>query len=309
MPFHAVIDVRRWGDFGIGTYVRNLVGALARIDHDNRYTLIIRPQDAATASGLPSNFQVAPYARPDTEVLHNVTFPYFLRRFRADLYHIPLNSVAYWMPRPYVVTIHDMSSVMFPYGGDLRSTLHEERSAVALSERRASLPYLIQPDRSLEATLKISPGRIRTIYSVPPDPAFTHDHERRAGGTGTKLYDIRRPFILYAGTIRPQNISPGWWKHSPCSAANLNTNPDYRDLRLVIIGDVITLSGYCVRRAFTATRVDTFFPRFVPLETLKVFYRAASSFARSHRSTKASVWRLSKRWLAVLPWLLPIFLR
>ena len=114
MPFHVVIDVRRWGDFGIGTYIRNLVGALARIDHDNRYTLIARTQDSADLSVLPSNFQTAGHPRADTDVLHNVSFPYFLRRFRADLYHIPLNSVAYWMPRPYVVTIHDMSSLLFP---------------------------------------------------------------------------------------------------------------------------------------------------------------------------------------------------
>ena len=46
--------------------------------------------------------------------LHNFTFPHFLRAFHADLYHIPLNSVAWWMPQPYVVTIHDMSSCCFP---------------------------------------------------------------------------------------------------------------------------------------------------------------------------------------------------
>ncbi|HEX5432173.1 MAG TPA: hypothetical protein VFW83_09415, partial [Bryobacteraceae bacterium] len=127
MPFHIVIDVRRWADFGIGTYVRNLVRALARLDSRNRYTLIARPQDADSTSVLPLNFRTAFYSRRDTEVVHNIAFPYFLRRFGADLYHIPLNSVAYWMPRPYVVTIHDMSSLLFPARSDFRSTLHEER--------------------------------------------------------------------------------------------------------------------------------------------------------------------------------------
>src|SRR5215472_14085177 len=101
-PFHAVIDVRRWHDFGIGTYVRNLVQALAQIDPVNRYTLIARPQDAGALGPMPGNFQAASYARRDTDVVHNVTFPVFLRKFNADLFHIPLNSVAYWMPRPYV---------------------------------------------------------------------------------------------------------------------------------------------------------------------------------------------------------------
>jgi hypothetical protein len=32
MPFRAVIDARRIRDFGIGTYIRNLVHGLARVD-------------------------------------------------------------------------------------------------------------------------------------------------------------------------------------------------------------------------------------------------------------------------------------
>ena len=84
MPFHAVIDVRRWNDFGIGTYIRNLVTALARLDRENRYTLIIRPQDQREIAALGPNFATAAYARQDTEIPHNVTcFPLFLRQLQS----------------------------------------------------------------------------------------------------------------------------------------------------------------------------------------------------------------------------------
>ena len=46
MPIHVVFDARHWRDFGIGTYVRNLIQALAALDHENRYSLVVRPQDA-----------------------------------------------------------------------------------------------------------------------------------------------------------------------------------------------------------------------------------------------------------------------
>ena len=36
-----------------------------------------------------------------------------MRRFWADVCHIPLNVVSLFMPRPYVVTVHDMSSLLF----------------------------------------------------------------------------------------------------------------------------------------------------------------------------------------------------
>jgi len=44
MPLRIAIDARRLGDFGIGTYIRNLVRSLARLDRENHYTLIIRPK-------------------------------------------------------------------------------------------------------------------------------------------------------------------------------------------------------------------------------------------------------------------------
>jgi glycosyltransferase involved in cell wall biosynthesis len=60
----------------------------------------------------------------------------------------------------------------------------------------------------------------------------------------------------------------------------LENHPLFGQLRLVIIGD--ELSKYpAVRRAVVATRVEPFvrFLGFVPLDTLKVFYRAATLFA------------------------------
>jgi glycosyltransferase involved in cell wall biosynthesis len=278
-PFHAVIDVRRWHDFGIGTYVRNLVQALARIDSVNRYTLISRPQDVEALSPLPGNFRAAPYERRDTEVLHNVTFPFFLRKFKADLYHIPLNSVAYWMPRPYVVTVHDMSTLLYPSRNDLRATLHEERYRRGAVRAARVIAVSHSTKRDLEAVLPIAPARIRTIYSAP-DPAFTGDHEDPKHQQVLERYSIRTPFILYAGTVRPQKNIPRLVEAFAVLRGEFENHPRYRDLRLVIIGDDLSRNP-SVRRAVIATRIEPFvrFLGFVPIETLKVFYRAALVFA------------------------------
>ena len=40
MPLRIVFDARRIADFGIGTYIRNLVRSLAKIDQSNQYTLV-----------------------------------------------------------------------------------------------------------------------------------------------------------------------------------------------------------------------------------------------------------------------------
>src|SRR5215467_5359951 len=101
MSLHIAIDARRIRDFGIGTYIRSLVHALADLDHTNQYTLISAPSDVRTLAGLPENFQIAVYARSDSAYLDHLAFPAFLRSLSPDLVHIPLNRVPLLMIRPY----------------------------------------------------------------------------------------------------------------------------------------------------------------------------------------------------------------
>src|SRR5215831_14547541 len=123
--FRAVIDVRRVRDFGIGTYIRNLVQALGVLDKINRYVLVGVSADRKVLGELPKNFEFAAYARSDNSPWDNLAFPIFLRRFHPDLVHIPLNRVPLAMPRPYVVTIHDMASLLF-----------DQRSGARMNVRR-----------------------------------------------------------------------------------------------------------------------------------------------------------------------------
>ena len=59
MPYTIGIDARKIQDFGIGTYVRNLIRSLAAIDAENRYVLLAKPGDREGLLDLPDNFQVA----------------------------------------------------------------------------------------------------------------------------------------------------------------------------------------------------------------------------------------------------------
>jgi glycosyltransferase involved in cell wall biosynthesis len=280
MPLHTVIDARHIGDFGIGTYIRNLIRSLARLDLENRYTLIARPENAAEIAEVGPNFETAIYARAETTLLHNIAFPRFLRRFHADLYHVPLNYVAWWMPRPYVVTIHDMSSLMFPKRQDFRHTMHEEHYRRGAQRAARIITVSHSTRRDLESVLHVPAGRIRTIYSAP-DPAFTFNgHDPEYDRQMLDRYSIRYPFILYAGAIRPRKNIPRLIEAFAVLRSELEQHPQLRDLRLIIIGDEISKHP-SVRRAVMESRIEPAvrFLGFVPLETLKVFYRAASVFA------------------------------
>ena len=279
MPLHIAIDIRRLGFFGIGTYIRNLVGALAGLDQESRYSLIALPG----AEGLPGvgpNFQVATYDGPSAGLYQDISFPLFLRRLHADVFHIPLNYVPYLMPRPYVVTVHDLSSITFQSGGGFRGTVHRERYRRGAARAARVIAVSNATRRDLRDVLGIPEERIQTIYSAP-DPAFTEQTPSAPEQEQIlQRYQIQPPFILYAGTIRPHKNVGRLVEAFAVLHAELENHPEYRDLKLVIIGD--ELSRYPeVRRTVIATRMEPFvrFLGFVPIDTLKVFYRAATVFA------------------------------
>jgi glycosyltransferase involved in cell wall biosynthesis len=278
MP-HVVIDARRIRDFGIGTYIRNLIHGLSRLEATNQYTLIIPSNDIAELRGLGSNFATAVYAHLDTEVMHNIAFPKFLRTLRANLYHIPLNSVAWWMPPPYILTIHDMSTLLFPAHRSFRNRMHEQRFRRGALRAACVIAVSNSTRRDVETVLHVPAERIRTIYSAP-DPAFTANAHGGDDNQTLERYSIQRPFILYAGAIRPQKNIPRLIEAFAVLRGELENHPEFRELRLVIIGDELSRNPG-VRRAVVSSRVENFvrFLGFVPMDTLRVFYRAAAAFA------------------------------
>src|SRR5215469_14371057 len=112
MPIRIAIDIRRVRDFGVGTYIRNLVRSLASLDQTNHYILVRSAvYDAPELGELPHNFEFAVYQGTERRALTEISFPIFLKGLVADVYHIPLNTVPLWMPKPYIVTVHDMANI------------------------------------------------------------------------------------------------------------------------------------------------------------------------------------------------------
>ena len=96
-------------EFGVGTYTRNVVRALSRLDQDNEYVLIGTPQRVPEMGALPANFRTIPLLDPDTSVRGYLQCRAVLKEMRCDLVHIPhLFGMPRNLPCPYVVTVHDV---------------------------------------------------------------------------------------------------------------------------------------------------------------------------------------------------------
>src|ERR1700746_724364 len=103
------IDIRRMTEFGVGTYIRNVVRNLGRLDHENEYLLFGSPAKVEEIGALPPNFHTVPLRASDRSVEGYREFRTALKRLGCDLVHIPnLFSVPRLLPCPYVMTVHDM---------------------------------------------------------------------------------------------------------------------------------------------------------------------------------------------------------
>ena len=275
-----VLDARHLQDFGIGTYIRNLVHGLAGIDQANSYIAVMLPKDRDLFQGLPSNFQTVEYWHTDAEKVDHVAFPMFLRRFRADLFHIPLNRVPWFMPTPYVVTVHDMSRQLLA-GTGWRNQLSLYCARRGLMRAGKVVTVSGATRRSAETVLGIPHDHIRVIYNAP-DPRFFSpspaNHRERLNIL--ERYGINYPYILYVGKISPQKNVPRLIESFAVLKTELAGDVEFDGLRLVIVGDDISQFP-AVRRAAAQSRLGQAirFLGYVPFETLRIFYESAAAFA------------------------------
>jgi glycosyltransferase involved in cell wall biosynthesis len=284
------IDARRIRDFGVGTYIRNLVQALAAAGTDHHFHLICSPEDIPQFAHLPSNFETVVYARRDSSRLDHVALPRLINRLRADVTHIPFHRVPLFLDKPYAVTIHDLSSLFYDDASGLLHAVRGFRLRRGLERAGGIIAVSGATQRDVMNLVPDAAGRIRLIYNAP-DPLFLQRRLPDSPGlTGAQnvsrerhrileRYQIRYPFLLYAGSIRPQKNIPRLIEAFAVARSGLENHGGYRDLRLIIIGDEISRHPD-VRRAVIHSRVEhcVRFLGFIPFETLRIFHELATAF-------------------------------
>lgn len=288
--FTVGIDARHLRDFGIGTYIRNLLPEIGAADPSIEYRVAYTPGDKELLATLPSNFQLFEYPHQDRERMDHVRFPWFMRGLHVDLTHIPLNRVPWFMPRPYVVTVHDISNLLFEPGDGPMPQLRKARIKRGLARAARVIAVSSATRRDVVQTLAIPEDNVHLIYNAL-DPNFLQARpmiNARAAGPDAETFERRRileryqihyPYLLYVGQIRPQKNIPRLVEAFAVVRNQLKDHPEYRDLRLLVIGDQI--SKYpAVRRAVIESRVEDAvrFLGFVPFDTLRIFYEKAEAF-------------------------------
>jgi glycosyltransferase involved in cell wall biosynthesis len=278
----VAIDIRRITEFGVGTYTRNIVRALTRLDHSNQYFLIGSPQKVAEIGPLPANFKTVSLLEPDTTVKGYFEFRAVMKRLHCELVHIPH---LFWVPRtlpcPYVMTVHDLLEHMYgahDHSG-LRRSLHFHLTRHVLQRAGRILAVSRFTKSEIEKLFGISSRRIEVVYNAI-DERFLRGHASEADRQLlAERYLVTYPFLLYAGRISPHKNLVRIIEAFSALKTELEKESMYPDLKLIIIGDELSKHPD-LRRTVIRSGVhhDVRFMGFVPIEMLRVFYDAAKIF-------------------------------
>ncbi|MBI3932142.1 MAG: glycosyltransferase family 4 protein [Acidobacteria bacterium] len=272
------IDARKWRDYGIGTYVRNLVRHLARLDRETTYFLLCDRADEATLRDLAENFVPVVEDSAGYGIKEHWSIPHQLRRLKADLLHSPHYVLPWLCPIPSVVTVHDCIHLLFPQYLPNRMALHYARSMMGRAVRRSALVFTVS-EASKRDILRFYPEADPERVLVVPnaiDDALLVDPGEEEMERVRERYQIRGRFVLYAGNIKPhKNL-----ERLVAAFGLLKQRAGHEDLKLFIIGDEVNRYG-SLRRAVEAAgvRQDVRFFGFVPDRTLAALYRLAAAFA------------------------------
>ena len=269
------IDARKLHDYGIGTYVRNLLRHLSRLDRETEYVLICRFHDCGFAAELGENFRAVVESSPAYSIREQFLVPMDLRREGVDLFHAPHYVLPPLTPCKSVVTIHDCIHLRFPQylpnrlgyayaRASLWIATHRSSRVLTVSEasKRDILRYFRVPERKIDVIYNAIDER---FWHAPPEEEVERVRER---------YQLGDPFVLYAGNIKPhKNLE------RLIEAFHTLRRGELEHVKLLIIGDEI--SKYAtLRRAVHKYKLHKHvrFFGFVPDRTLAVLYRLAGVF-------------------------------
>lgn len=269
------IDARKLHDYGIGTYVRNLIRALARIDHQNEYALLCRPADCDAIAALGDNFRAVPEPSGNYSVKEQWHVPLTLRRVKADVFHAPHYVLPQFLPCPAVVTIHDCIHLRFPEYLPNRFAYGYAKLFMTMAARQATRVLTVSEasKRDILGYLRVPAAKVEVIYNGLDD-RFSRSPDTAEVELVRQRFQLTDPYLLYAGNIKPhKNVD------RVIEAFARLKKRGHESLKLLIIGDEISKSPQ-LRRAVHRLQLhqQVRFLGFVSNDTLAVLFRLASVF-------------------------------
>ncbi|MBI3363703.1 MAG: glycosyltransferase [Ignavibacteriae bacterium] len=197
---HIAIDARKYFDFGIGTYIQCLAGALSKLSTAHTFSLYVAPHDAARIVP-PDGWKMRSVPYGKYSVSEFMLFGFRVRRDGVQLFHEPHYTLPAGLKGRSVVTIQDLAQLRLPqYFTPLQRAYahfmiqHALRHAGAVLTTSQFTRHDIMDKFGLDASrVIVVPLGIRDVFQPISDTQRLDRFRVRNG--------LEKPYILYVGNM------------------------------------------------------------------------------------------------------------
>jgi glycosyltransferase involved in cell wall biosynthesis len=200
----VLLDARKARDFGIGTHILGLLGALAE-RHRFDLSAVMRREDVEL---LPENVAAVVSNAPHYSVTELVSVGNAIRRVAPDIFHAPHYVVPLFPPRATVVTIHDLMHLQRPEHASIAKRIYARwmmgravrSSARVIAVSEATRGDLVREFPSAAAKVTVIPNGVGA-------PFF----ESESGGdrAARERYGLAERYVLFLGNDKPHKNLAG----------------------------------------------------------------------------------------------------
>jgi glycosyltransferase involved in cell wall biosynthesis len=227
----VLLDARKARDFGIGTYIRGLLGGLAQQDRWDLTALVFSGEEALLPPGVAARVCAARhYSLGELVAVRRA-----ISAAKPDLFHAPHYVVPFFPPRTTVVTIHDLMHLTRPEHATpakrayarwmMGRALRLAAKVIAGSEATKREILAFGPSRGLE--VEVIPYGVRQ--------EFFECEEKRVSMRGlaearSPVLPFEAPYLLFLGNDKPHKNLDG------LLAAFARLRASFPSLSLVLAG-------------------------------------------------------------------------
>lgn len=202
------IDARMADWSGIGSYTRNFLKALRKIDDENKYILFCNGESSSLLPEAP-NFIKREVNVPVFSVAGQFGWRKILASAELDLFYTPYTIVPQRYPCPVVGTVHDLIPWRMPQVQRSKFARVFYRSLIKRSVRQTNR-IIVDSNFArddLIGFLKVPQGRIRVVPAAAEEIYRPIRDKIRLESVREK-YGLGYPFLLNVGTARPHKNLP-----------------------------------------------------------------------------------------------------
>jgi len=197
------IDARKINDFGIGTYIQNLVRYLLELDKQNQYFLFFNHRDIENYSYPKERVVKLINNSPKYSIREHFSLSHQAKKYEIQLFHEPHYTLPYFLKCKKVVSIHDLIHLKFPQhlSGKKAYIYAKFMFGQAVKKADKILAGSENTKKDILELFKTKREKIDVIY-YGVDENFKPVKDQNLLENFRNKYKLPAKYILYSGSMR-----------------------------------------------------------------------------------------------------------